>query len=52
MAQPKYTLYKYVRLKDGSWRYCRAALYANHTVKPNLVLIGGKEDLTGDFCTR
>jgi flavin-binding protein dodecin len=27
MAQPKYTLYKYVRLKGGSWRYCRAALY-------------------------
>jgi hypothetical protein len=31
MGQPKYTIYKYVRLKDGSWRYCRAALYANHT---------------------
>jgi|SRR5215468_8070663 len=37
MAQPKYTIYKYVRLKDGSWRYCRAAIYANHTIKPNVV---------------
>lgn len=25
MAQPKYTIYKYVRFKDGSWRYWRAA---------------------------
>ncbi len=31
MAQPKYTIYNYVRVKNGSWRYCRAALYANHT---------------------
>jgi integrase/recombinase XerD len=44
MAQPKYTLYKYVRLKGGSWRYRRAALYANRTVKPDLVLVGGKEE--------
>jgi hypothetical protein len=33
MAQSKYTLYKYVRLEDGSWRYCRAALYANRRGK-------------------
>jgi hypothetical protein len=32
MAQPKYTIYKYFRFK-GSWRYCRAALYANHTIR-------------------
>jgi integrase len=44
MAQPKYTPYKYARLKGGSWRYCRAALYANRTVKPDLVLVGGKEE--------
>jgi len=44
MAQPKYTIYKYVRLRDGSWRYCRAALYANHTVKPDVVNLGGKEE--------
>lgn len=44
MAQPKYTIYKYVRLKEGSWRYCRAALYANHTIKPDVVAVGGKEE--------
>jgi integrase/recombinase XerD len=44
MAQPKYTIYKYVRLKDGSWRYRRAALYANHTIKPDVVTVGGKEE--------
>jgi hypothetical protein len=44
MAQPKYTIYKYVRLKDGSWRYCRAALYANHTIKTNVVIVGGREE--------
>ena len=44
MAQPKYTIYKYVRFKDGSWRYCRAALYANHTIKPDVVTVGGKEE--------
>ena len=44
MAQPKYTIYKYIRLKDGSWRYCRAALYANHTIKPNVVIVAGTEE--------
>jgi integrase len=44
VAQPKYTIYKYVHFKDGSWRYCRAALYANHTIKPDVVTVGGKEE--------
>ena len=44
MAQPKYTIYKYVRLRGGSWRYCRAALYANRTIKPNVVTVGGREE--------
>ncbi len=44
MAQPKYTIYKYVRLKDGSWRYCRAALYANHTIKADIVIVGRREE--------
>jgi len=43
MAQHKYTIYKYVRLKGG-WRYCPAALYANHTIKPDIVIVGGKEE--------
>lgn len=44
MAQSKYTVYKYVRLKDGSWRYCRASLYANHTIKRDIVIVDGKEE--------
>ena len=44
MAQPKYTIYKYVRFKDGSWRYCRAALYANHVIKPDVVTVGGRDE--------
>jgi len=44
MAQAKYTIYKYVRFKGGSWRYCRAALYANHTIKPDIVTVGGREE--------
>lgn len=37
MAPPKYTIYIWVRLKDGSRRYCRAARYANQTIKPDVV---------------
>ena len=44
MAQPKYTIYKYVRFKDGSWRYCRAAVYANRTIKPDVVTVAGREE--------
>jgi integrase len=44
MAKPKYTIYKYVRLKGGSWRYCRAAVYSNHTIKPDLVIVAGNEE--------
>ncbi|MGA8232285.1 MAG: hypothetical protein WB795_12475 [Candidatus Acidiferrales bacterium] len=44
MAQPKYTICKYVRFKDGSWRYCQAALYANHTIQPDVVTVGGREE--------
>jgi hypothetical protein len=44
MGQPKYTIYKYVRLKDATWRYCRAALYANHTIKADVVIVGHREE--------
>jgi hypothetical protein len=46
MGQPKYTIYKYVRLKDGAWRYCRAALYANHTIKADVAIVGHREETT------
>jgi integrase len=41
VAQSKFTLYKYIKLDDGSWRYKRATFYSNGKIKPNLV-IGGK----------
>jgi hypothetical protein len=50
MAQAKYTLYKYVKRCDGRWRYCRAALCKNHTIKPNTAIVGGKEaHAEGDY---
>ncbi len=39
MAQPKFTLYKYVRLDDGTWRYKKAAFYSNGKIKPNVVIV-------------
>ena len=39
MAQPKFTLYKYVKLQGG-WRYCKAAFHENVKIKPNVVIVG------------
>jgi hypothetical protein len=44
MAQPKFTLYKYIKLAHGSWRYCKAAFYSNGKIKPNRCIVGGKEE--------
>jgi integrase len=44
MAQPKFTLYKYITLADGSWRYCRAAFFSNGKIKPHRCIVGGKEE--------
>jgi hypothetical protein len=44
MAQSKFTLYKYIKLADGSWRYCKAAFYSNAKIKPNRCIVGGKEE--------
>lgn len=40
MAQSKFTLYKYIKLADGSWCYCKAAFYSNGKIKPNIVVVG------------
>jgi integrase len=40
MAQSKFTLYKYVKLGDGSWRYKKAAFYSNGKIKLNVVVAG------------
>jgi hypothetical protein len=39
MAQPKFTLYKYVKLQGG-WKYCKAVLHENVKIKPNIVIVG------------
>jgi len=44
MAQSKFTLYKYIKLAGGCWRYCRAAFYSNGKIKPNRCIVGGKEE--------
>ncbi|SRR6266481_4322132 len=44
MAQSKFTIYKYVKFKNGSWRYCKAAFYSNAKIKPNRCIAGGKEE--------
>ena len=44
MAQSKFTIYKYVKLKDGAWRYCRAAIYSNGKIKPSRCIVDGKEE--------
>jgi integrase len=48
MANAKYTLYKLVKLKsdDGSefWRYKKAAFHFNNKIKPDVVLVNGKEE--------
>ena len=44
MAQPKFTLSKYIKLADCSERYCKAAFYSNGKIKPTRCIIGGKEE--------
>ena len=44
MAQSKFTIDKYIKLKNGSWRYKRAAFYSNGKIKPNRCIGGGKEE--------
>jgi integrase len=44
MAQSKFTLYKYIKLADGSWRYCKAAFYSNGKIKTNRSIVGGNEE--------
>jgi hypothetical protein len=44
MAQSNSTIYRYVKRKNGSWRYGSAAFYSNGKIKPNRCTVGGKED--------
>jgi hypothetical protein len=33
MAQSQFMLYKYIKLANGSWRYCKAAFYSNGKIR-------------------
>jgi integrase len=43
MGLARYTVWKYVRTSKG-WRYCRPSYSANAKIKPNVVLVDGKEE--------
>jgi hypothetical protein len=35
----KFTLYKYIKLENGKWRYAKAVFHANGKIKPNVLMI-------------
>jgi integrase len=43
MGLTKFSIYKYVKTNKG-WRYCKPAYSANNKIKPNVVLVDGKEE--------
>jgi len=47
MGLTRYTIYKYCRTARG-WRYCRPACAANGKLKPNVVMVAGKEETHGE----
>lgn len=53
MAQPKFTVYKHIKV-DGKWRYCRAAAHSNNKLKQDKVIVGGREEThpEGKYCIR
>ena len=53
MPQPKFQFYKHIKI-SGKWRYCRAAIYSNGKVKPDVVVVGGQEEkhAEGSCCIR
>jgi len=40
----RYSIYKYCKTAKG-WRYCRPAYGKNNKLKPNVVVVGGKEEM-------
>jgi hypothetical protein len=53
MSQPKFTVYKHVKI-DGKWRYCRAAAHSNRKLKQDKVIVRGGEEMhpEGAYCIR
>jgi hypothetical protein len=39
----KLSIYKYIRTGKG-WRYCKAAFHPNGKIKPNVVVVEGREE--------
>jgi len=39
----KFSIYKYVKLEGKGWRYCRAAFHENGKIKPNVVIVKGRD---------
>jgi len=44
MGLAKYTVWKYIKVEGKGWRYSKAAIAANRKIKPNVVLVDGKEE--------
>jgi len=44
MGLATFSIYKYVRTLKG-WRYCRAAYAPRRKIKPNAVMVAGKEEV-------
>jgi hypothetical protein len=38
------SVWKYVRLKNGRWRYCKPALAKNGMIRPDWVIVKGKPE--------
>src|ERR1041384_1442192 len=44
MGLARFSIYKYVRTSKG-WRYCKPVYGNNNKLKPNAVLVAGKEEV-------
>ena len=51
MLHPKFQLYKHINI-SGRWRYCRAAIYSNGKVEPQVIVVVGQEEKheEGSYC--
>ena len=50
MANRKVQLYKYIKLPDLGWRYCRAVFYPNNRVKAHAVVTPSGEETIKEGC--
>jgi hypothetical protein len=50
MASRAVQLYKYIKLPNLGWRYCKAVFYPNNRVKPHAVVTPSGEKTIKDGC--